>query len=106
LRKQIRQIPNFLMNPRGLPHMGHRLYALTRNLGFLFTFCLSDVFANAFSLSLPGSLILERHPHQLEEFFSLFIALGCRHDADIQAFDFVNFIIVDFGEYQLFFDTQ
>jgi hypothetical protein len=50
LRKQIRQIPNFLMNPRGLPHIGHRLYALTRNLGFFFTFSLSDVFANAFSL--------------------------------------------------------
>jgi hypothetical protein len=50
LRKQIRQIPNFLMNARGLPHMGHRLYALTLNFGFLFTFSLSDVFANAFSL--------------------------------------------------------
>jgi hypothetical protein len=50
LRKQIRQIPNFLMNARDLPHIGHRLYARTLNFGFLLTFCLSDVFANAFSL--------------------------------------------------------
>jgi hypothetical protein len=25
LRKQIRQMPNFLKNPRGLPHSGQRL---------------------------------------------------------------------------------
>jgi hypothetical protein len=29
LRKQIRQMPNFLKNPRGLPHSGQRLYART-----------------------------------------------------------------------------
>ena len=106
LRKQIRQIPNFLMNARGLPHMGHRLYALTLNFGFLFTFSLSDVFANDLSLYLPGLLILERHPHQLEEFFSLFITFGRRHDADIQAFNFVDLVVFDFRKYQLFFDTQ
>jgi hypothetical protein len=50
LRKQIRQIPNFLMKPLGLPQMGQRLYARTPNFGFRFTFCLSDVFAKAFSL--------------------------------------------------------
>jgi hypothetical protein len=50
LRKQMRQMPNFLMNARGLPHMGHRLYARTLNFGVLLAFSLSDVFANAFSL--------------------------------------------------------
>jgi hypothetical protein len=94
------------MKALGLPHMGHRLYALTWNLGFLLTFSLSDVFANAFSLYLTGLLILERHPHQLEEFSSFFITFGRRDDADIQAFNFVNLVIFDFGKYQLFFDTQ
>jgi len=28
-RKQIRQVPNFLKNPLGLPQMGQRLYCLT-----------------------------------------------------------------------------
>jgi hypothetical protein len=50
LRKQIRQMPNFLMNARGLPQIGQRLYALTLNFGFRFTFSLSDFLANAFSL--------------------------------------------------------
>ena len=86
--------------------MGHRLYALTLNFGFLFTFSLSDVFANALSLYLPGLLILERHPQQLEEFFSLFITFGRRHDADIQPFNFVDLIILDLRKYQLLFDTQ
>ena len=49
-RKQIRQMPNFRMYPRGRPQMGQRLYVLTLNFGVRFAFSLSDVFANAFSL--------------------------------------------------------
>lgn len=40
-RKQIRQIPNFLINARGLPHIGQRLYPLTLNLGCRNAFILS-----------------------------------------------------------------
>jgi len=49
-RKQIRQIPNFLKNPLGLPQIGHLLYALTLNLGFLMAFIRSAVFAKFSSL--------------------------------------------------------
>jgi hypothetical protein len=42
-RKQIRQIPNFLINALGLPQIGQRLYPLTLNLGFLI-----DLFLRAF----------------------------------------------------------
>jgi hypothetical protein len=52
----MRQMPNFRMNARDLPHIGHRLYALTLNFGFRFTFSLSDFFATAFSLSPPGGI--------------------------------------------------
>jgi hypothetical protein len=48
-RKQIRQIPNFLKKPLGLPQIGHLLYALTANLGFLPAFTLSDLFAKSSS---------------------------------------------------------
>jgi hypothetical protein len=44
-RKQIRQIPNFLKNPLGLPQIGQRLYFLTLNLGDWVAFILRDVFA-------------------------------------------------------------
>ena len=44
--KQIRQIANFLMYPRGLPHTRQRLYALTPNLGSLFCFSIMLVLAN------------------------------------------------------------
>jgi len=50
VRKQIRQIPNFLINALGLPHMGHRLYALTLNFGVLLAFIRSAVFAKRSSL--------------------------------------------------------
>jgi hypothetical protein len=48
-RKQIRQIPNFLKNPLGLPQMGQRLYCLTLNLGFRIALILSDFFAKSSS---------------------------------------------------------
>jgi hypothetical protein len=44
-RKQIRQMPNFRRNALGRPHMGHRLYARTRNFAFPAAFCLSAFFA-------------------------------------------------------------
>jgi len=48
-RKQIRQIPNFLKKALGLPQIGHLLYPLTLNLGFLFAFILSAFFAKSSS---------------------------------------------------------
>ena len=56
LRKHIRQIPNFLKNPLGLPHIGHLLYALTLNLGSLIPFILRAFFANSSSLFKNQSL--------------------------------------------------
>jgi hypothetical protein len=38
LRKQMRQIPNFLKNARGRPQIGQRLYCLTLNFGFFTAF--------------------------------------------------------------------
>ncbi len=49
-RKQILQTPNLRMKARGLPHMGHRLYLLTLNLGFRAAFIISDFFAKTPSL--------------------------------------------------------
>jgi hypothetical protein len=49
-RKQIRQIPNFLKKPLGLPQIGHLLYARTLNFGFLIAFILRAVFAKLSSL--------------------------------------------------------
>jgi hypothetical protein len=49
LRKHIRQRPNFLMYPRGLPQIGQRLYALTSNLGFRMALFLSEVLAKSSS---------------------------------------------------------
>jgi len=45
IRKQIRQIPNFLKKPLGLPQIGHLLYARTLNFGFFIAFILRAVFA-------------------------------------------------------------
>jgi hypothetical protein len=49
-RKQMRQIPNFLKNPLGLPQMGQRLYRLTLNLGSLIAFTLRAFLAKFTSL--------------------------------------------------------
>jgi hypothetical protein len=46
----MRQIPNFLKNPLDLPQIGHRLYALTLNLGFLSAFIFKDFFAKSSSV--------------------------------------------------------
>jgi len=46
----MRQIPNFLKNPLGLPQMGQRLYRLTLNLGSLFAFTLRAFLAKFTSL--------------------------------------------------------
>jgi hypothetical protein len=43
----MRQIPNFRKNPLGLPQIGHLLYTLTSNLGFLSAFVRSDFFAKS-----------------------------------------------------------
>jgi len=48
-RKQIRQIPNFLINARGRPHKGHRLYARTLNFGFRCAFMRNAVLAKSTS---------------------------------------------------------
>jgi hypothetical protein len=58
VRKQILQIPAFLINPLGLPHKGHLLYALTENLGFLPAFTIKALFAKLSSLE---SLIFKGH---------------------------------------------
>jgi hypothetical protein len=45
LRKQILQIPNFLMNALGRPQSGHRLYLRTENFGFRCAFAIMDFLA-------------------------------------------------------------
>jgi hypothetical protein len=44
-RKQIRQIPNFRMNARGLPHRWHRLRTRTANFGGRFNLSMSAFLA-------------------------------------------------------------
>jgi hypothetical protein len=46
----MRQIPNFLKKPLGLPQIGQRLYRLTLNLGSLIAFTLRAFFAKFTSL--------------------------------------------------------
>ena len=53
-RKQIRQMPNFLIKARGRPHMGHRLYFLALNFGSLLAFTTNDVLAKIASLQIPS----------------------------------------------------
>ena len=43
-------MPNLRINARGLPHKGHRLYALTLNLGLRCAFMRNDVLAKTPSL--------------------------------------------------------
>jgi hypothetical protein len=49
-RKQILQTPNFRIKARGLPQIGHLLYALTLNFGFAAALFLNAVFAKSSSL--------------------------------------------------------
>jgi len=53
-RKQIRQMPNFLIKALGRPHMGHRLYFLVLNLGSLLAFTTNAVLAKIASLKIPS----------------------------------------------------
>jgi hypothetical protein len=46
-RKQMRQIPNFLKKPLGLPQIGQRLYRLTLNLVSLIAFILRAFLAKS-----------------------------------------------------------
>jgi len=45
LRKQILQIPNFLINALGRPQSGHLLYLRTENFGFRCAFAIMDFLA-------------------------------------------------------------
>jgi hypothetical protein len=45
LRKQIRQTPNFLMNPLGRPQRGHLLYLRTANFALRCDFAIMDFLA-------------------------------------------------------------
>ena len=53
-RKQIRQMPNFRMYPRGRPQIRHRLYLRTPNFGGRAALAINDFFATFFS-SVPGT---------------------------------------------------
>jgi hypothetical protein len=44
-RKQILQIPNFLIKARGRPQSGHLLYLRTENFGFRCAFAIMDFLA-------------------------------------------------------------
>jgi hypothetical protein len=50
--KQILQIPAFLINPLGLPHKGHLLYARVENFGFLCAFAIKAFLAKLSSYIL------------------------------------------------------
>jgi hypothetical protein len=45
LRKQILQMPNFLINALGRPQSGHLLYLRTENFGFRCAFAIMDFLA-------------------------------------------------------------
>jgi len=47
--KQILQIPNFLMNPRGRPHSGHLLYFRTPNFSSRCALAMIDFLAKVTS---------------------------------------------------------
>ena len=48
----------------------------------------------------------EGHTEECEELASLFVGVRGSGDDDVQAADFIDFIVVDFGEDELFFDAE
>ena len=117
VRKQIRQIPNFLKYPLGRPQMGHRLYLLTVNFGSLIAFVRSDFFAKSSSFGNPDGHITgevvqrapsipKRHPHQPEQLLSFRVRLCGGYQCNIHPFDFVDFVIIDLREYNMFLDPE
>lgn len=48
----------------------------------------------------------EGHTEESEELASLFVGAGGRGDDDVQAANFIDFIVVDFGEDELFLDAE
>lgn len=104
-RKQIRQIPNFLIKALGLPQMGQRLYDLALYFGARIALILRDFFANS-SSSTINSLTSERHAKQLKKFFSFFVRLcGC-NNGYIQPFNLINFIIIDLGKNNMLLNPE
>jgi len=53
-------------------------------------------------MSHRGLLIAKRHPHQSQQFFAFLIGLGRGNDTDIEAFNGVDLIVIDFGKYNVF----
>ena len=100
--KQILQIPAFLINPLGLPHKGHLLYARAENFGFLFALAIKAFLAKLSSLRL----LFERHSHQFQEFSAFLIGFRCGYNCNVKTFDAVGLVIVNFRENNVFGDTQ
>ena len=50
--------------------------------------------------------ISEGHTEKSEELASLFVGMGGSGDDNVQAANFINFIVVDFGENELFLDAE
>jgi len=110
-RKQMRHIPNFLINALGLPHIGHLLYSRTLNFALLNAFALRDFLAKASSLYFDvfvafHALIIKWHSHKLEEFFSLFVSPGGRNDGNIKPLNLINLVIINFRKNDMLFYSQ
>jgi len=103
VRKHILQIPAFLINPLGLPHKGHLLYARTANFGVLPAFAIKAFLAKLSSLR---SLVFEGHSHEFQENFAFFISFSCGYNRNIKTFNTLGLIIIYFREYDMLSDTH
>ena len=112
-RKQIRHNPNFLIYALGLPQIGQRVYVRTPNFGFLVAFTLIEVFAKISSsrwmrtttIRLQKKLSFKGHSHQFQQFTTFFIGFGRGNNRNIQSLNFIDFIVINFRENNLFFNS-
>ena len=51
-------------------------------------------------------LIAKGHSHQSQQFFTFLVGLGRGYNTDIEPLNLVNFIVVDFRENNVLFDTE
>lgn len=103
VRKQILQIPAFLINPLGLPHKGHLLYERTANFGVLPAFTIKALLAKPSSLR---SLVFEGHSQKSQENSAFFISFSCCYNGNIKTLYAFSLIIINFRKYNVLGDAQ
>src|SRR5579884_2566266 len=98
LRKQMRHMPNLRMYARGRPQTPQRWCSCVEKRGGRAAFAMSDFFAM--------SALAEGHPEAREQRLPFLIRVRRRHDADLEAAQLVDLVVVDLGEDELLAQPQ